>query len=58
MKSLKGPEGLRRQITFEEAAQLADVEGPRITFDYPALRLTQSPLFQRMAEQIDATIIE
>ena len=27
MKTLKGPEGLRRQITFEEAAQLADVEG-------------------------------
>ena len=58
MKSIKGPEGFRRQITFEEAAQLADVEGPRVTFDYPAIRLTQSPLFQRMAEQIDANITQ
>ena len=58
MKTLKGPEGFRRQITFEEAAQLADVEGPRLTFDYPALRLVQSPLFQRMGEQIDANVTQ
>ena len=58
MQSIKGPEGFRRQISFEEAAKLADVDGPRITFDYPAIRLTQSPLFQRMAEQIDATVTQ
>ena len=34
-----GLAGLRRQLTFEEAARLADVEGPPITYDYAALRL-------------------
>ena len=58
MKTLKGHEGFRRQITFAEAAQLADVEGPRLTFDYPALRLTRSPLFQKMADQIDANVTQ
>ena len=48
--------GLRRQLTFEEAARLADVEGPAITYDYAALRLTQSPLFQRMGEKIEEDI--
>ena len=48
--------GLRRQLTFEEAARLADVEGPPITYDYAALRLTQSPLFQRMGEKIEEDI--
>ena len=48
--------GLRRQLTFEEAAQLADVEGPPLRLDYPALRLTQSPLFLRMAEKLDNDI--
>ena len=51
-----GLAGLRRQLTFEEAAQLADVEGPSLHYDYPALRLTQSPLFQRMGEKLDEEI--
>jgi hypothetical protein len=51
-----GLAGLRRQLTFEEAAKLADVEGPPLSLDYPALRLTQSPLFQRMAEKLDNDI--
>jgi Collagen triple helix repeat (20 copies). len=51
-----GLAGLRRQLTFEEAAKLADVEGPPLGLDYPALRLTQSPLFQRMAEKLDDDI--
>ena len=45
--------GLRKQLTFAEAARLADVEGPPLTYDYAALRLTQSPLFQRMGEKIE-----
>ena len=48
--------GLRRQLTFEEAARLADVEGPPITYEYAALRLTQSPLFQRMGEKMEEDI--
>ena len=51
-----GLAGLRRQLTFEEAAKLANVEGPPLSLDYPALRLTQSPLFQRMAEKLDDDI--
>ena len=51
-----GLAGLRRQLTFEEAARLADVEGPPITYDYAALRLTQSPLFQRMGEKLEEGI--
>ena len=51
-----GLAGLRRQLTFEEAAKLADVEGPPLGLDYPALRLTQSPLFQRMAKKLDDDI--
>ena len=53
---MDGLAGLRRNLTFEEAAQLADVEGPPLRFDYPALRLTQSPLFQRMGEKLDEEI--
>ena len=48
--------GLRRQLTFEEAAQLAEVHGPEIHFDYAALRLTQSPLFQRLGERMEDDI--
>ena len=48
--------GLRRQLTFEEAAQLAEVKGPEIHFDYAALRLTQSPLFQRLGEKMEDDI--
>ena len=51
-------EGLRRQITFAEAAKLADVEGPPLTFDRAAMRLTQSPLFQRMGEKIEEDATE
>ena len=50
--------GLRRQLTFAEAARLADVEGPPITYDYAALRMTQSPLFQRMGEKLEADITQ
>ena len=45
--------GLRRQLTFNEAAQLAEVQGPPLTYDYAAMRLTQSPLFQRMGEKME-----
>ena len=48
--------GLRRQLTFEEAAELAEVKGPEIHFDYAALRLTQSPLFQRLGEKMEDDI--
>ena len=48
--------GLRRQLTFEEAASLAEVKGPEIHFDYAALRLTQSPLFQRLGEKMEDDI--
>ena len=51
-----GLAGLRRQLTFEEAARLADVEGPPITYDYAALRLVRSPLFQRMGEKLEEDI--
>jgi hypothetical protein len=59
MQTAKGAEGFRRVITFEEAAQLADAAevgaGPPLRLSYPAMRLVQSPLFQRMAGQIDET---
>ena len=58
MQAPKGAEGFRRVITFEEAAQLADaaeISGPPLRLSYPAMRLVQSPLFQRMAAQIDET---
>jgi hypothetical protein len=57
MQTLKGAEGFRRVITFEEAAQLADAAevGPPLRLEYPSLRLVQSPLFQRMAAQIEET---
>jgi len=59
MQTVKGAEGFRRVITFEEAAQLADAAelgvGPPLRLAYPAMRLVQSPLFQRMAGQIDET---
>ena len=51
-----GLDGLRRQLTFEEVARIANVKGPELRYDYPATRLTQSPLFQRMGEKLDEEI--
>ena len=51
-----GLAGLRRQLTFEEAARLAEVKGPELRYDYAATRLVQSPLFQRMGEKLDEEI--
>ena len=50
--------GLRRNITYDEANRLSQVKGPPITYDYAALRLTQSPLFQRMGEKLDEDITQ
>ena len=50
--------GLRRQITYEEAHRLANTEGPPVTYDYAAIRLVQSPLFQRMGEKLEAGVTD